>query len=251
VWAVDPDDAENKRLQTVPDTGLVASRALQTWRDGGVLFLTRRGIKTLQARDSSGRGGVGDASTSIDPLLIAHLDTLSAADLSRAILLVEPEDGRLWCIAGSKVFVYTAFPETQVAGWSVYEPGFTISDVAVINHRLYLRSGDQLYYYGTYDASPVTVRLQFLGGGPAATRFKSVEGIDLGVEGAWSVYLLPNYLDPTVAEKLADVTGPTFDLPWHPAVSWSSHFAVELRRAQATKGTVSSIHIHAVQDAAR
>lgn len=256
VWSVDVDDAENKRLQTVPDTGLVGSRAIQPWRDGGLLHLSRRGVKSLQARDSSGRGAVSDASTAIDPLLIPHLNSLTDAVRARAILLTDPEDGRLWCIAGNKVFVYSAFGETQVSGWSIYEPGFTISDVAIANNRLFVRSGDTVYLYGgsantTYDTSAVTVRLQFLGGGAGATRMKSVEGIDVGVEGTWEIYLLPNYLNPAVAEKLADVTGPTFDLPWHPAVSWSSHFAIELRRAQATKGTVSAIHIHAGQDASR
>lgn len=256
LWAVDADDAENERLQSIPDVDLAAPRAVQTWRDGGVLFLSRRGIKTLDARDSSGRGKVGDASLPIDAELVPYIRGLSAEALDRAFMLVEPDDGRLWLVAGQRVFVLSVFGEEGVSGWSVYETGRTFTEAVVADHRLYLRDGDTIYLHGgdtnaVYDAAPMTVRLQFFGGGGAASQFKSVNGIDIGAEGTWTVYLLPDYRDPSIAEEIATITGPTFDLPWHPAVSWSSHFSLELRRAEATRGTLTSVHIHAVADASR
>src|SRR5690606_17153070 len=129
----------------------------------------------------------------IDPLIEAHLATLTDAQIMAAVAEIEPKSGRYWLALGDRIYVFSYFPAAKISAWTVYEPGFEISHFAVVGTRLYARSGDTIYLYGgvdgnTYPAeneAPITVRNPFLQVNKSATE-KTLEGCDIAATGQWT-----------------------------------------------------------------
>ena len=96
----------------------------------------------------------------IDSYVVQYLRTLTDVQVRAAVAAIEPEDGRFWLAVGTKVFVFSYFPETKISGWTWYEPGSQITEFAIYQNRIYARSGNTIYLYGgdanaSYDAGTV------------------------------------------------------------------------------------------------
>jgi hypothetical protein len=252
IWHVEADDSQNVRLQTFRNIGLVSPRAALVSEDGATAFLSRRGLKGIVTHTVSGRSSLAPQSEQIDsdPTpgagdvgLIKHMNTVDPALLAKAIILTEPADGRLWVIVGERVFVHSAF--STAAGWTEYAPGFVIEDYAIASNRIYVRSGNTVYLYGgasgdEYDASPVTIRLPYIDNQAPAT-MKDFYGLGLGAEGTWNLSIAPDPKTFSDVQLVASGAGFTVDGPTIPCIGHSTHVSIELTRAEASRGRLSSV----------
>jgi hypothetical protein len=254
LWHVEADDTNNDRKQTFQGLGMIGSRAALSHIEGQAYFLDRTGLRAVQTKDSSGRSSARSVSKQIDRELVAYISGLAPTVAARAILVTEPEEDRVWVIIGERIYVRSWFPDDGVSAWTHYEPGFTISDVAVAEGRLYVRSGDDIYIYGgtaggEYFGGECEVRLPMANFRAPAT-LKGLFGIDVGCTSEWSVYLSTNLDDLDAATREAIISGPTFSEPNIPVASQASHVSLKLVHNKAERGTIDSIVFHYKTDAA-
>jgi hypothetical protein len=116
--------------QSVDGAGALAARAICPLGAIDLVFLDETGIRSLRARDSLNAAFVNDLGVAIDPVVRAHLDSTPYATVQRACAIVEPRDGRLWMAVGSRIYVLSYFPGSQISAWTYFEPGFQIDDAA-------------------------------------------------------------------------------------------------------------------------
>lgn len=221
-YAVDPSFAQTQYLRRL-EASLFAPRSVVGYGDGDVVFLARDGIRSLQARDSSNLASVTDIGSPIDSLIRAALaysteteGMFGALEINRpladfynlAMGIVHPETGQLWMAVRDKIYVYSRFGSSRVAGWSVFqlpspaasrvsaasgaEKSRWIADMCRINDTIVMRNfADEIFVYGgetgeAYDDSKATVVTPFLDMGSPGD-IKYFGGLDLVCEGEWTV----------------------------------------------------------------
>lgn len=248
-WHVESDDANNSRLQTFRGVNLMGPRAAVSYLDGPTFFLGNQGVRVMQTRDASGRSLARGDSKAIDKELRAYINSLAPSQRSRAILAVEPEDDRIWVIISERIYVRSWFSGDTQPAWTEYLPGFVIDDVAVLDNRLYVRSGSKVYLYGgttgsEYEACEAIVRLPYANFRAPAT-LKGLNGVDFGVEGEWSVYMssTPDAEDFD-DHKIATVADQTFDGATWPVAAQVAHVSLELRHNAAEYARLSAVVFH-------
>jgi hypothetical protein len=248
LWNMDDDDALNAPVQYLLQTGTRAGRSVVGFGDIDLFYLADSGVRSLRARASTNIAGVNDVGTPIDPLIVAWVQTLTEDDITNAVGIVEPIDGRYLLAIGSRIFVFTYFPSKKVSAWTWYEPGFTVSDFVSMNGRLYARAGDVIYLYGgtsnsTYDSSQVTCELPFLSAGKPGT-FKQIKGFDFAATGTWDCQMLINPRDENDIVQIGEVEGFTFTGEDIGAAAHATHFAPKLVHQAAEYASISQFAIH-------
>jgi len=212
IWVVDSDPDINQQQQVIPNVGTLAAKSVQSFGDIDLFFLSDKGVRSLRVRDSSTFAAVNDVGTSIDSLVIAHLKTLSDSVSSAAVAAVDPLDGRYMLAIGPRVFSYSFFPATRVAGWTEYNPGFTISDITVLKREVFARSGDTIYQMGGPDgtayANGATIVLPWVDANSVAS-WKFWQGMDMICEGEWAVYAASDPNAPESYQLLVNINGTT------------------------------------------
>lgn len=201
IWSIKIDPLQNTLQQTMRNTGTRVARGVLAFGDVDVFYLDETGVRSVRTRNTSNAGFVSDIGTPIDTYIRDHLRTVSEATMLNGISCIEPTDGRYWLAIGNKIFIFNYFPSSKIGGWTTYETPFTISDLAVVNEKVYARSGDTVYLYGgdngnVYDDTVVTVKLPFLTGGKQATN-RELYGVDIGAQGEWDVKVLVDPRDET------------------------------------------------------
>lgn len=247
-WTMDPDPELNTQVQVLRNTGTYAPRAVESLGDGDVIYLSRTGVRSLRARDSSNAAVASEIGAPLDNTIIAYAATLSAAERESAVAIIEPIDNRYWLALGDKVYVLSLFTASRIAAWSEYDFGFSVSDLVALDDRVYARSGDTVYLFGgddndEYDDSEVTVILPFADGSAPAT-FKELTGIDATIEGEWHVYAAFNPKQPTEFEDLGIISGPTWGEPIAGAQGESTHFKFKLVHEKAEYARLSNFAYH-------
>jgi hypothetical protein len=221
-YSLDPDFAKNQYLRRL-EAPLFAPRSVVGYGDGDVVFLARDGIRSLQARDSSNLAKVTDIGSPIDKLIVDALAYSTEAeamfDQDDAIYpiadfynvacgIVHPDSGQLWMAIKDKIYVYSKFGGSRVAGWSVFDlptPSQSrlspksgtdksrwVADMCRINDTVVMRNfADEIFVYGgatgeQYDETEAVVVTPFLDmGTPGDVKYFS--GLDLVCEGEWTV----------------------------------------------------------------
>lgn len=248
IWAVVPGDPkDNVPVQILDNVGTMAPRSAINFGELDVFFLGDSGIRSLRARDASNAAVVFDVGTSIDPLVRSHMDSLPAATIERAVGIIEPREGRYLLAVGDKVFVFSFYPAADISAWTVYLPGFTISDFAVQGDRLYCRAGDNIYLYGgetgqEYDSSPVTVELAFLDAEKPAHR-KRFTGLDAAGEGGWTV-AFSNDPGTDQMTPAGHFYSQTFSLPRFALSGMGTHASIRFSTNDPAPARLSSAAIH-------
>jgi len=232
VWSVASDDTDNTLVQTIENEGTDSPRSVKQFADTDLFYLSRSGFRVLAPSGTVANYAVTrQIGSPIDALVTAQLSLLTDDEISRALTVVEPVENRLWAIVDDTIYVYTNFPEDKVRGWSTYLPGFTISDAVVIKKALYVRSGLKIYLYGgedggQYDSTVPRLRLPAVVGNAPAS-YKDFYGIDVGVEGLWTVKLYHNPND-TTGETLLTVADFTHDQPSNAVDGQPTHPVLEV-----------------------
>lgn len=248
IWSVVAGDpVSNVPVQILDNIGTVAPRSAINFGELDVFFLSDTGIRSLRARDASNSAVVYDVGTSIDPLVITRMKTRSEAELAKCCGVIEPREGRYMLAIGSEIFVYSFFPASNISAWTTYETGFTVSEWAVQESKLYARSGNTVYLYGgdageTYDTSIAAVELSWLDADKAAHR-KRFHGIDASCEGTWRI----DYSTDPVSNQFVlagHVIGQNFSLPSFGIAGYGTHVGFKFTSSDASAAKMSSFACH-------
>jgi putative flippase GtrA len=248
VWFVDVTAAGNSQLQVLNNTGAIAPSSVQEIGDSDVFYLSESGIRSLRARDSSNAAFATDIGNPIDTMVLADInaDRLTVRE-SKAVL--EPRDGRYMLAVGSKCYVFSYFPASRVSAWSIYEPGFAVTDWAIIGRRLYCRGSDgKLYLLGgkngtTYDNTEAVAYVPYVDGKQPATK-KTFTGMDMASEGLWKVEIAPDPLNMNALETVAFIEETTFSKSNVAFQARSTHLAMKLTSQGTGYAKVGSLVIH-------
>ena len=247
IWKSDPNPDLIQQVQVLNNTGTIAAKSVAAIGDQDVFYLSRSGIRSLRSRDSSNSAHVGDIGNPIDDLLIADINS-SSKNAESACSILDPRNGRYMLAIGSKVYVFSYFPSSQVSAWSVYEPGFVISDWAFDGKQIICRSGDSLYSLGgiaddEYDDCSVEVSLPFLDAGKPGHQ-KMWTGIDSVCEGDWVVSIATDALDITATSVAATINKATYGLGRVALSSASSHLALKLTNNTTGAAKLGNVAVH-------
>ena len=263
VWTIDVDPDNNKLDQTVPNTGTPAPQSVVPYGNIDVFYLSRSGVRSLRARDSSNAPAVNDIGVAIDEFVQDYLDSyLNEQEVYDARAIIEPRDGRYWLALGRRIYVLSFFQGTKINAWTYYDlddeipnngndPQATINDMVVLGRKVYLRAGDDILLYGgengeTYpDAGEAVTELHtpFLAAKSPAT-IKSLYGFDIGCEGEWAVDLLPNPARESVTIRAGVFNKPTFSQGAIVVQCPAAMFAVKAVCAKAGYARIANMAVH-------
>ena len=244
-WFFDPDPNLAKQAQVLEETGCIAPRTVTQFGDGDVFYLDRSGIRSLRARDSSNSAATSDIGSAIDPLVTVQIDTLGETAAANAIGLIEPRDGRFWMILDDTIYVFSYFAAAKVSAWTEYKPGFSVSDAVVWEDRVWLRSGDTIYVYGSLPDQPFQYSddvmaeawLPYLDAEQPA-RAKYLDGIDVSVRGTWDVTIAMDPNEESFEDRVAVVDRTTFGLERVTMNGIANHMSVRFRSKRPASATV-------------
>ena len=257
IWSVDADEANNKQDQVLFNLGTKAPRTLAAFGDLDVFFLSESGVRSLRARDASNMASADDVGSPIDGELLAYMRAQDEAVVAQAVAISEPFEGRYLLAVGPTIYVFSHFPGAKVSAWTTYTldeigANAVVTDWAVTYSNLVARVGDQLCLYGgiggeTYDttgAFPYEVRLPFLDA-EIPTAKKAVEGLDVGAEGYWDVYLALDPKQPDVTELIAKIKDSTYGEQGRcVVVGDSTHFSLTLKGKSNGYARLANLAIH-------
>ena len=263
IWAMDVDPNQNSQLQVLGNIGLVSPFAVTQYGTGDVLFLSHTGIRSLRARDSSNSAVLNDIGSPIDRIIAARRALLTSAEVEQINALVDPLTGQFWLIWGSDAYVLSLYPSSKVSAWSFYKFPIAIDHVMLANSRILIRSGDELFVYGTvpetgspfdvnaavgadpaeFDASQVVVELPFVDVGMPATT-KHWNGLDVACEGTWEVYVNPEYRSPNAWVKVHTVSQTSFAEERLPLDMQSTHLAIKFVNKSTGPAKLSAVGVH-------
>lgn len=248
LWSMQNDPTLNVPAQIISETGTRSPKAVRGFGDFDTFYLSDSGIRSLRAADYSSTAGVVDVGTPIDTLVRTQLDSVLDEAIERAVSCVEPVDGRFWLVLGDKIFVFSYFPSKKITGWSWYEPGVSITELAPIADRIWCRSGDDILLYGgnnnaTYDDTVATMQLPFIAMREQSS-YKQCIGFDAAVSGTWDVDLLLNPNDLTQMVQIGLVDNMTYNDPNIGSVGYGTHVAPRLVSQGSGAAAVSSVALH-------
>lgn len=260
IWSMDVDPAKNAFQQTVQNSGALSSRSVIPYGNIDVFYLNDSGVRSLRARDASNSPAVNDVGVAIDPFLREYLNTLSDTQIQRAVALIEPIDSRYWLAVRNRIFVFSYFPGSKINAWTYYDVSAEIgandiTELVKVTNQIYLRSGDMIYQYGgaagtTYptdedDAAGAWAEasIPFLSASTPAT-FKGVHGFDIGVDGTWQCFLLPEPENESVELNIGTFNKPTFAQAKIPVKMPTPLFAMRCRTTKGGYARISMLAIH-------
>lgn len=258
LWYMDPDPTLNKISQTLNNTGTTSPRSVTQFGDSDLFYLDESGIRSLKARYAANSAATSDVGVAVDTLVTEALADLSIDDRIDIIGVIEPRDGRFWLSMLDQIFVLSFFSSGKVSAWSLYKPGFVVTDMFVFDRKVYLRTGDQIYIYGgdgprpVYDDTEVTAWMPYLDADVPAQQ-KEWTAVDLACRGTWEIRLAMMVTDTNASDVGAIVTETTYNENTIGSIGTSSHISLRLRStgrpADGGPAKVGAAVIHYMGDA--
>ena len=248
IWFADVDPDQSQQVQVLHNTGTIAPNSVVEFGDNDVFYLDLSGIRSLRARDSSNAAFVEDIGNPIDDLVLAEIQTNETA-ARKAVGILSPRDGRYFLAIGTKIYVFSYFPSSKISAWSIYEPGFTVTDFSYDGSQLLCRGSDnKLYSLGgpdndQYDTSTVTVQLPFLDGSTPATS-KDFMSLDATITNDWSVSIATDPTDISTQEDVGIINKTTYGLGRMTITGYSTHIAIKLVCSAAGAAKIGNLAVH-------
>jgi hypothetical protein len=263
LWSVDPDPDKSQIIETLENTGLVASQAVARYGNGDVMFLTNTGVRSIRARDSSNSASLTDIGSPIDPIIIERRLSLSESDAERLRAIIDPMTGHFWLVWGSKVYVLAQHTATRVSAWSMFDLPYEIDYAVSAGSRVAIRSGDQVYIYGgftsaaaaldnyvpsaelpgEYDATSCVVETPFLDLGRPATT-KIFTGLDCALQGTWKIEANFDPLVPGAWSEIGTFSQTTYSHAAIPVQGQGTHVALRLTSIGEGRARVGALALH-------
>jgi hypothetical protein len=282
-WDVDPDFAANQYLRSIEDA-IFSPRSAIPYGSGDVMYLTRSGIRSLQARDSSSEARVSDVGSPIDLEIREQIepdpndaeplfgqespDSSNAPFYNLANAIIHQESGQYWLALRDKIHVLSRYPSAKVLAWSSFDmppvgaggddgpngeiKGRWLADWCPIGSTIAMRNfNDQVFVYGgldgaTYDTSEVEVVTPFMDMGRPGTS-KDFRGIDLVCRGRWRVEICTNappYGQEPVWTTVAEFDGSSRSGSRILFQAKGPHIAVRLTCSEAIAARISEVVIY-------
>ncbi len=145
MWQIDPDP-QNMALLDAQPVGSIYTQGAQSVAND-LLFVTEVGIRNLGAVGATANMQIGNTGQPIDPLVKASLKTDDTP-----LALYYPGRGQYWCFFGPQAYVLTV-NGAGIRSWSRYVFPDTITDWALNDGVLYLRSAGNLIWQFDEDAT--------------------------------------------------------------------------------------------------
>lgn len=248
IWSIDTDPANNRQGQVLSNTGAFGQKSVVSVGDIDVFYLSDSGVRSLRARDSSNAAVVNDVGTPIDNLILDDIVGMTFDQKAKCPAVIEPIDGRYWLAIGSKIYVYSYFPSSQVAAWSTYESGHNFTEFTTKDGKVYAKEGQTVYVYGgldgqTYDNSEIEIILPYLDGGKPA-HMKTLMGLDMTCEGTWEVEIGMDPIAPNARDLIATVSQPTFTLGRIQASGMGTHVGVRMTSSSDGYARLANLIAH-------
>lgn len=141
LWKVDEDPALNVLTENVAGVGTRFPRSPASFASD-VFFLSDIGFRSITAITvTTDNFQDVDVGSPIDKLVAPTLVTPAAEPEAFYV----PTFGQYWCFIGQTAWVYTFSRTAKIACWSQYGFDISIDAAAVLNNRLYVRSGDHVF----------------------------------------------------------------------------------------------------------
>jgi hypothetical protein len=162
VWNIDPDPALITLTSNVENVGTNFSKSPAALA-GDLFFLSENGIRSVSVITLTDNLEDNDVGSPIDNLIQSEI--LASDD---PVSIYYPGLGQYWLVNGATVYAYSFSRTSKVAAWSKYTLPFVPSDVTVLNSKLYMRNGDDVYsmerdVYSDFGTPPqVTIEFPFL-----------------------------------------------------------------------------------------
>lgn len=247
---VDADPTANQLLQTLSNTGTPAPKSIVSYGNSDTYYLDDNGIRSLRARDATNIAFASDIGSPIDPVLAAHLKTLTDEQIGNACGMIS-ENGRYWLALGNRIYIFSYFPSAKISAWSYLSLDFEVTEMDIYKRKIYARAGDTIYVYGgddgnTYpDAGEMVsrVRLPYLTAGKPATN-KKWEAIDASMQGTWTVRVLLDPNNEGVSTAPLTIGGNTFGYGSIGIEAESTHAAPLFVCDSAGYAKISSVVLH-------
>jgi hypothetical protein len=192
------------------------------------------GIRSLRARDSSNNAFTTDIGSPIDALVVAAICDCPG-NAPKVATVVDPQDGRVWMAFGGQIFVFSYFPGSKVSAWSTYEPGFPVDALVEFADRVYLRSGDSFYVYGSRsgpyqysEATQAEAWLPYLDA-ERPSQAKLLDGVDVACRGTWELRLATEPENLLASDLIGRVTGTTFTHMRLPMEGQATHLSLRAK----------------------
>jgi hypothetical protein len=209
IYTLDTDATAIKILQTIENTGSIATKVPLQYGSTEVYYLAMTGLASIRSRLGSNFVVTLDVATAIATYLQDFIDQVGDTVVRDAAAAIEPRDGRFMMAIANKVFALSQFADTEVMAWTEIDLPFTVEEFARIGRRIMARAGNTIYVYGGVagdvypdpDEAPIDILTPFLSGDDPSGK-KTSGGFDLMAEGVWDCELL---VDPNDTSKTADV----------------------------------------------
>jgi len=248
LWTLDPDPTKDT-LQQLLRIGNVAPRSTLQFGTGDVLFLSDSGVRSLRnAAFNTVAASVSDVGSAID-LILVPLISSNFEQAKRAEAVIQPIQGRYWLGIDDTIYVLSYFPAGHVTAWSTFDPGFSVQNFALVDHRVFVLATDgTIYLYGgedqaTYDDCLVTIRTPHHSA-DKPTENKRIQSIDVMCQGAWAINIgmLPNNTE--AFELVANIQDNTFGLMSIPFAGYGTHFGVHMTHQAPGPALMAALHFN-------
>lgn len=260
VWSLDPNPDLNRLTQVLNNTGTASPLSVTQFGDSDLFYLDESGLRSMRARDSSNAAATTDIGVPVDTLIAAKMRSMTDAERSNIIGLIEPRDGRFWLILKDVIYVFSYFSGAKISAWTTYSPSdtagvpFNVDAACAFNKRVFVRSGNRVFAHGgaggelMYDETIADVWLPFLDAG-SPTRAKNWQGVDAALEGEWDVYFGMEPNNAAAEDKIAVVFETSYSAPTIPSLGTSTHISARFRSRGAGAMRLGAVVLHFEGDA--
>jgi hypothetical protein len=131
IWTIDTDWTNNDLAQSLSETGTFEASAVLPVGGQDVYYMDESGVRSLRARETIDIVQAADVGGPVDEIVEPKLRPLitspafpSSDGIPVVRFLTEPQDGRIWAAVDDTVYVFSYFPDTEVAAWSEYLPAW-------------------------------------------------------------------------------------------------------------------------------
>lgn len=248
LFDINYDPSQDSQAQVIDGTGTIAPGSVVSANSLDLFYLADNGIRSIKARQNTVSAYADDIGTPIDTLIIDKLATMTEEQKSKAVAIIEPVEGRYWLVLGDQIYVLSMYAGSQIFAWSRYVPGFNIEWLANKDNLVYARSGNKIYIYGgptgtQYDSCETVVELPYMDGGTPHV-YKAAAGLDLTIDGTWTVSTGFDYTAPEARDVVCTATQSTYALGIIPMAGVGTHMGIKMVNQSPGPAKVSNIVVH-------
>ena len=138
LWDIDSDPSLNALKSTADSVGTIYAKSTQALA-GDLIFLAKQGFRSLSLLALTNNLQENDVGSAIE----AFRSEISDAADPQSVYY--PGLGQLWCINGTRAYVYSFARSVKLSAWSIFDFAVTVDAAAVLSNELYLRSGNNVY----------------------------------------------------------------------------------------------------------